>query len=300
MLNGRYLYRKVIVISMKNNIIKILVVVVIVATFLSSLGTGVNLNMDLHLEDNVIHVAMPSDNPENHSSITSMHTVMAELGAVSWCPHCPVASDEIYSLFSSGNYSFYYVTLVYNHNSLALQRGRWLNDKYIPVLYLDGGYKVVNDPSSYEQEIANVGERSVHNVSIDVSAKWVGNAKIEVTLTVTNNEEKTYFGHVRAYVTEIISRWNDEKGLPFHYAFLDFAINRYVFVGAGKTKEITTTWDGSGMHGNNTFGDIQKGNIMVVASTSYWMPFIQSNPWDKPKLNQFIAQFTDDADAVEI
>ncbi len=285
---------------MRRDVIKVMVVLVIAATFLPSIGTGTNLNMNIHPADDISHAAIHSENPENCNSINSTHTVMAELGAVSWCPHCPVASDEIYNLFSSGNYSFYYVTLVYNQHSLALQRGRWLNDKYIPMLYLDGGYKVVNDPSSYEQEITNAEERSVHNVSIDVSARWAGNAKIEVTVTVTNNEGKTYFGHVRAYVTEITSRWNDEKGLPFHYAFLDFAINRYVSVGAGKSKEITTTWDGSGMHGNNTFGDIQKGNIMVVASTSYWMPVIQSNPWNKPKLNQFIAQFTDDADAVEI
>lgn len=262
---------------MNKNIAKLLVAIVVFISFMPYFGSSIN-----------------------SEKISSTHTVMAELGTVSWCPHCPVASDEIYKIFNSSNHDFYYVTLVYDKNPLALKRGRWLSDAYIPILYLDGGYKVVDNPSNYEQEITNAENRNVHDVSINVSGEWKGNAKIGVTVKIDNNEGKAYFGHLRVYVTEINSRWNDEKGLPFHYAFLDFAINNYVFVGGGKTKEIKATWDGAITHGNQTFGDIKEGNIMLVASISYWMPFIQNNPWDKPKPTHFIAQFVDDTDAAKI
>ncbi len=229
------------------------------------------------------------------------HAVMGELCAVSWCPHCPVASEKIYDLFNNHtNLKFYYVTLVLDKNPLAQKRSQWLMDAYIPMLYLDGGYKVVDNPENYEQEIMNVGARNVHDVSINVTASWVGDAKIEVQVHVKNNGNKLYIGHVRAYVTEKTSRWFDEKKLPFHYAFLDYAINTYVFVRGGKESVITATFDGNAQHGNYTFGDIKEGNIAIIASTSYWMPFIQNNPWEKPKPTHFIAQFVDDAAEVEI
>ena len=230
----------------------------------------------------------------------STHTVMAELGAVSWCPHCPPASEKMYNLSKSGKYNFYYVTLVYDKNPIAQDRGKWLNDVYIPMLYIDGGYKVVDDVSNFESEIANAEKRDVHNISISVSAEWAGNGKIKVDVYLKNNEARLYIGHLRAYITEINSRWNDEAGLPFHYAFLDFAINNYVFIPPNGDAKVTATWDGNHARKGQNFGDVQKGNIMVVASISYWIPFIKENPWEKPKPNKFIAQLTDNADGFKL
>ena len=229
------------------------------------------------------------------------HTVMAELGAVSWCPHCPPASEKMFELFNSGEYNFYYVTLVYDKNPLAQNRGKWLNDVYIPMLYVDGGYEtVLNDPPHFGDAIAKAEERVVHPVSINVSAAWKSDNVIEVSVDITNNGNTPYIGHLRAYVTEITSRWNDEAGLPFHYAFLDFAINNYVLVMPHKTTHVTTTWDASHANGQD-FSGIKKGNIMVVASIAHWMPHIKKNPWEEPWWSTvFPAQFVDDAAGIAI
>ena len=230
------------------------------------------------------------------------HTVMAELGAVSWCPHCPAGSEKMYELFNSGKYNFYYVTLVYDKNPLAQNRGKWLNDVYIPMLYVDGGYIVAdNSDDNFENAIAEAEQRTTHPVSIEVNAEWKGENVIEVSINVTNDGSKPYFGHLRAYITEITSRWNDEAGLPFHYAFLDFAINNYIFVMPHKTTHVTATWDASHASKGMDFSGISHGNIMVVASIAHWMPHLGKNPWEKPATSiYFLAQYVDDADGIAI
>ena len=225
------------------------------------------------------------------------HTVLAELGSTSWCPNCPRADERIYETYSSGNYPFYYVTLVYDLNSIAQKRGRQLSDSYIPMLYLDGGYEIVDNTANYASSIANVAEREVNPISLDVSASWQGNAKIDVSVSITNEGSQSYFGHLRVYVTEITSRWNDEKGNPYHYAFLDYAFDKYVKIQAGDTYTETSTWDGSANHGGQTYGDIDPNNIMVIASISHWLPHLQKNPWTTPRPFRFLAQFVDQTNA---
>jgi len=229
------------------------------------------------------------------------HTVMAELGAVSWCPHCPPASEKIYNLFQSGELNFYYVTLVYDKNPIAQARGKWLNDAYIPMLYLDGGYKVVNDRNRFEEEIRNTQNRNTRDISVDVSGEWKGKNEIEVEVNISNNEGRPYLGHLRVYVNEINSRWMDEAGYPFHYAFLDFAVNKYILLMPHGKIYIRAKWNATHASHNQNFDGIEKGNIMVIASVSQWLPHIQQNPWDKPVTTRyFVAQFVDDVDGIEI
>ncbi|KAA0007194.1 MAG: hypothetical protein FE045_00875 [Thermoplasmata archaeon] len=238
-----------------------------------------------------------------NGKITQSHTVMAELGAVSWCPHCPAGSEKMYSLFNSGKHDFYYVTLVYDKNPLAQDRGKWLNDVYIPMLYVDGGYRVADNSNedNFENAISAAEGRATHPVSVEVSAKWVGENEIEVGVNVTNEGSKPYIGHLRVYVAEITSRWNDEAGLPFHYAFLDFAINNYVIVMPHKTTHAAATWNAAHASKGLDFSGIQQGNIMVVASIAHWMPHLGKNPWEQPVWSTvFPAQFVDDADGVAI
>ena len=233
----------------------------------------------------------------------STHTVMVELGAVSWCPHCPPASEKLYNIFTSGKYDFYYVTLVYDKNPLATDRGKWLNDVYIPMLYVDGGYKVADNSQedNFENAIAAAVDRPVHNVDIHVNAQWEGKDVIKVSVDVTNNGSTPYIGHLRAYVTEITSRWNDEAGLPFHYAFLDFAINNYVIVSPHKTTHVEATWDAAHASKGNDFSGIKQGNVMIVASIAHWLPHLQRNPWNTPWWSTvFPAQYVDDTAAIAI
>ena len=235
--------------------------------------------------------------PLTHSKNINTHTVLAEMGSTTWCPSCPPADEKIEELYESGEYPFYYVSLVYDTNTVAQTRGSlWLRDAYIPMLYLDGGYEVVDDPNMYGSYITEVSQRDANPISMNVSAVWQGDAKIEVTVSATNEGSQSYMGHLRVYVTEIVSRWVNQRGDPFHYAFLDYAFNKYVSIPAGETYEETTTWDGTEDHGGETFGDITPDNIMVIGSISHWMPHLEKNPWTEPKNYRFFfAQYTDQA-----
>ena len=231
--------------------------------------------------------------PLTYSKSMNTHTVLAEMGSTKWCPSCPPADEKIEELYETGNYPFYYVSLVYDANTVAQKRGGWLSDSYIPMLYLDGGYKVVDSPNMYGSYITEVSQRDTNPISLNVSAVWQGDAKIEITVSAINEGTQSYLGHLRVFVTEIVSRWVNEKGDPFHYAFLDYAFNKYVSIPAGEKYEETTTWDGTENHGGETFEDITPDNIMVIGSVAHWMPHLEKNPWTQPKPYRFFAQYTD-------
>ena len=53
----------------------------------------------------------------NISNEDSTHAVLAEYGTLTTCPHCPAASSQLNDIYDSGDYDFYYVSLVYNVGS---------------------------------------------------------------------------------------------------------------------------------------------------------------------------------------
>jgi hypothetical protein len=229
------------------------------------------------------------------------HTVLAEMVVTTWCPICPAGATAIDELYQTGEYPFHYVSLVIDSqpvlNPVAARRARWFSAAYIPTLYLDGGYEVADRQNNYGAEINEVAQREVYDLNMDLSAVWLGNAKIQVTVTIANQESQDYFGHLRVYVTEIESRWSDEDGIPIPYAHLDFAFNKYVSIPTGESYTETTIFDGNLDHSGNTYEDISPDNIQVVGSISHWMPHLQKNPWDDPKPSRFLAQFNDQAAA---
>ena len=208
------------------------------------------------------------------------HTVLAEDVALSYCPHCPPASDALYSIYQSDDYPFYYVTFVSDKNPISKERLYYLHTKYVPTVYFDGGY-IVNvgttgdshtDEDTYREFIEEDGMRTVKHLDIHTNVTWLGNAKIKVTVSVTNNDKSIYLGVLRSYITEIVSRWNDQSGDPFHFGFLDFAIKKFVFIPPGKTYTTSATWDGTIDHEGQTFGDITEDNTMIISSISHWLP----------------------------
>ena len=226
------------------------------------------------------------------------HVVFAELGSVSWCPNCPRASEKMSDLFSMDlASSFYYVTLVYDLNTIAAKRGRQLSNAYIPMLYLDGGYQIIDDSNNYASAIDTVSSREVHQLTMDLSTHWRGDAVLDIRVSITNEGSETYFGHLRVQVTEINSRWNNYNGDPFHYALLDYALNKYIRISSGDTYVETATWKGSDSHGGQTYGDITQDNIMIIGTVSHWRPHLQENPWTDPRPYRFFAQYVDETQA---
>lgn len=200
------------------------------------------------------------------------HTVFVEYATTTTCGYCPTASSQLYSIYNSGNYDFYYVSLVANMNDKAYQRVKQLGVTGVPDVYFDGGYKRLlgaqTDETPYINAIIQCGERTVPNIDIEVSVKWIGSAILRITVNVQNNEAEEYNGELRVYIVEPVSRWNDASSKPYHFGVLDIPVVYTLAVPQTKPLQLPNTytiaklWIGS-LYG---FGDITKDNIMVIAT----------------------------------
>jgi len=205
------------------------------------------------------------------------HTVMTEYGTTTTCPYCVIASGQLYSIYSSGDLDFYYVSLVYDKgNANVRSRLQELGVSSIPDVYFDGGYRRLlgaqTDESPYRNAITQCGMRTVPDIDVDVSVEWKGGGTLKITVNVVNNEVEDYNGHLRVYITEKESRWDDNGGNPYHYAVLDIPIDKSLSLPQSQqqgnpsplsgTYTFRKTWFG-GLYG---FSDITQDNILVIAS----------------------------------
>ncbi len=196
------------------------------------------------------------------------HNVLVEFGTISTCSHCPAVRGYLNTIFSSDNYDFYYVTL--NADKEPLANARYWEipgaSGSVPLVFFDGGYKTLignqGSTTPYISYINNCGSRSVADIDLEVSVVWLGSAKMEVSVSVTNNAGSSYSGHLHAYVTEIESRWYDYYGNKYDFSMIGYAFNKNINVGANSKWSETVTWNG-GSHG---YGNIVEDNIMIVAS----------------------------------
>ena len=75
-------------------------------------------------------------------------------------------------------------------------------------------------------------------------------------------DRSTYDGHLRVYIVEPVSRWDDSWYLPFHFGFLDYAVDSAISISGSETIDITYDWY-SPDHG---FASFSSDNIMVIAA----------------------------------
>jgi hypothetical protein len=134
-------------------------------------------------------------------------------------------------------------------------------------------------------------------ISIESSVEWNDNAKLTVTVTITNNGNSPYLGKLRSYVTEIESRWIDQSGNPYHFAFLDYAVNEIVILMPGKPKTLIGTFDGTSDHGGQTFSDITSDNIMVISTISHWIPHYRLGYESSQYTQRYFAFYVDQTSA---
>jgi len=200
------------------------------------------------------------------------HTVIGEYVTTTGCGYCPTASNQLYSIYNSGDYEFYYVSLVSDMNSRIWNRVQELEVTGVPDVHFDGGYRNLvgaqTDEQPYRTAITQCGERTVPDIDVDVSVEWKGGGTLKISVTVQNNEAEEYDGHLRVYIVEKESRWNDAQGDPYHFGALDIPIDKSLAVPQGHPKPLgdsytfTKTWLGS-LFG---FGDITEDNILVIAA----------------------------------
>jgi len=147
-----------------------------------------------------------------------------------------MAAETLYNVYQSSNYSFYYVALVDDRTTIAKERNRdycfgIFKIRAFPTVYFDGGYiNKIGEEINVEQTesaIEQAEQRTTRKpITMESSVTWNDNAKLTVTVIITNQGNSLYLGKIRSYVTEIESRWIDESGDPYHFGFLDYALNK--------------------------------------------------------------------------
>lgn len=176
----------------------------------------------------------------------------------------------------------------------------------LPTVYFDGGYQLgigADDVPSAEADfmarLDTCGMRPVPDVNLSLLVGWSGNATMYVQVSVQNNEDSLYEGHIRVYVTEITSSmgWNDTQGNPYNFTFLDYAMNEDIYINPGETWQESTIWDGNDHSDGlgHDFGSITADNVMVIAAVfnAEWRQGYSRPPDIKP----FDAYYVDDAAA---
>ena len=218
---------------------------------------------------------MKTQDDTNKGDKTYTHTVFAEDATATWCGYCHYAREALDKIYTSGVYPFYYVCMVDDMNTHASARINDFNLAGFPTVFFDYGYKTViggwtGAEAAYKTAINQCGARSVANIDVTLNVNWLGNAAMDISVSVENNEAVPYGGYLRVYVTEIESslNWLDTMGHPYTFPFLEYAFNQYISIPIGGTWANSITWDG---HNYNNglgvnFGSIQYGNIAVIAA----------------------------------
>jgi hypothetical protein len=193
------------------------------------------------------------------------------------------------NIYTSGQYPFYYLTFVEDKNTHAYDR---LHTDYnilgLPTVYFDGGYQLIlGAPSTAEAEsvylacMDTCGVRPVPEIEVELLAAWSGEATMHIQALVQNNDTSVYEGHIRVYVAEIVSTrgWEDTRGYPYLFTFLDYALNEDILINPFDTWVESAIWKGdehTDGYGND-FGDITQNNIMIIAAVFNAEPHLKYN-----------------------
>ena len=226
-----------------------------------------------------------------------IHTVFIEEGTAGWCTNCPAVATILHELYKSGEYNFYYVTLIHDACIKAQQR---LDNEYhiygFPTVFIDGGYRVIagdQAKSVFGNAISAASSRDVLHLHVDVTAEWNETTEqVETTVVVKNEDNETYAGQLKAYLTQKVSCWYDYDGNPYHFCFLDYIINEDITIASKDQVFLSDTWDASG---------VDPDNLMVIAvvfnsesTKKYADPPDNEQPFDA-----FYADATNATDVVE-
>ena len=229
---------------------------------------------------------------DDHQNLT--HNVFIEEGTATTCQYCPNIGDILHKLYTSHDYRFFYVNLVSDMNTKAADRLTNYNEYGNPTVYIDGGYKVImggtNEESTYVEAIRSAESRDVPAIQITVNAEYDNTSKGLLTKVIVENfESNAYTGHLRVYLTEIISKWIDYAGNPYHYAFLDYIFDEDISINSNDQDSFSNTRD---------ISDFDPENLMIVAVVFNTEPHTAySKP---PNENPFDAYYADAVNATVV
>lgn len=224
--------------------------------------------------------------------------VFAEYTTATWCPQCPISSESLYSL-QTENPSFFFVSLVVDKNQVAQKRAKDFTNYAVPSVYFDGGYHqyignngvLLNEYSNLINECFDRTDR--HLVTINGEIEVLENNVLKLSIELTNNDDQTYFGRIRSYITEKESRWNDNEGNHYHFSLLDFAFDQRIKIKNGETILLQTEWDPTDTISEDLFSDVSTDNLLILTSVSHWQPHFRSGFIQFPYIQFYFAHYLD-------
>ncbi|KYK23079.1 hypothetical protein AYK24_01300 [Thermoplasmatales archaeon SG8-52-4] len=198
---------------------------------------------------------------ENNNDDEYTRNVFVEEGSFTTCKYCPIVASILYELYTSGDYNFYYVTLIRSNDKAADRLDNEYNLFGLPSVYVDGGYKVLmggtHEKSEYAQAIRDAEYRPAPDIRLNVTAKYDNNTnKLKSKVFLKNNENNEYDGILKIYLTEKVSRWSGSEGQPYHFGFLDYLRNTEIKLDAGKNISYYDEME---------LSDLDPENLMVIA-----------------------------------
>lgn len=260
---------------------KVLPVVILGMLVLSGLGAAA---LQSDTQDPVT-----SPSPKDYT-----HTVLVEVGTATWCPSCPESNAAWHTIYGQGTYDFEYTELVDDMNSDAHARFYEFNPAWVPTSYWEGGMFVYpgTNQATFIANLNSAGARDVPDLIATLSAAWLGNAEMQITYNVQNNEATNYPGKLRIYVQELESRWNDYSGNPYHHALIDMAKNIVIDIPAGEAISDSFTWSGS----TAGYPDVTMENLQVILGV--FDDEVHIGYSDPPSGSPFNAYYSDECIAV--
>jgi len=174
--------------------------------------------------------SLPSESNKNR-------IVLVEYGSQTTCSDCPTATNQLYDIYASSEYEFYYVSLVADENEAANNRLQALGLTTYPAASFDGGYKYVlgeqSNAGAYIDALVDSSFRDAHPIDIYLEVKWTSSPcfpLIRVYVDIVNKGTSTYQGNLLVSIIEINSRWNDYSGRPYSYALLDYVCDETITI----------------------------------------------------------------------
>ncbi len=243
-----------------------------------------------------------NDENEQNEDQEFVHTVFMEEGTATWCNNCPDVAKALNEHFlESDEHHFYYVVMVDDYEKASKHLREDYNIYGFPTVFIDGGYGVVVGATDFGSRFINkccqgasaAVLRDAPALYLNVDSKWNTNkSELTVTTAIENKESDTYTGLLKVYITEINSRWSDWNGNPYHFAFLDYAINKNVKIKPDENKSFSETWTG-------TYTNIYPENLWIVAVV-FNSESVQAYSDPPSNTKSFDAYYSDAVDATRV
>ncbi len=198
----------------------------------------------------------------NNGDEDFIHTVFIEESTSVNCRYCPNVGTILENLESTHNYRFYYVNLILENSKAATYLSSIYNRYADPTVFVDAGYRVIlgglNPEANYTTAIQAAENRDVPEIQVTVNAEYKNTTNtITTTVLVKNAEQSIYIGHLRVYLTEIISsQFNDYNGQKYKNAFVDFIIDQDISVPASSDNTFSA---------NTSLGSLDYENLKLFA-----------------------------------